>query len=90
MTIDQQPSEADLRARAVASLQKKREFWSHLLAYVLVNGLLVAIWASTGAGFFWPIFPLLGWGIGIVFHALDVFAPTPSERRVRAEMDRLR
>ncbi|MGI8806150.1 MAG: DUF1707 domain-containing protein [Thermoleophilaceae bacterium] len=35
-------------------------------AFVLVNILLVAIWAASGAGYFWPIWPLLGWGIGIV------------------------
>ena len=28
--------------------------------------LLVAIWALTGAGYFWPIWPMLGWGIGVV------------------------
>jgi hypothetical protein len=26
-----------------ASLKEKREFWSHVMAYVLVNGLLVVI-----------------------------------------------
>ena len=35
-------------------------------AFVLVNVLLIAIWAASGAGYFWPIWPLLGWGIGIV------------------------
>ena len=35
-------------------------------AFVLVNVLLIAVWAASGAGYFWPIWPLLGWGIGIV------------------------
>ncbi len=38
----------------------------HLRAYVAVNLLLVAIWALTGAGYFWPIWPILGWGIGVI------------------------
>jgi hypothetical protein len=25
--------------------------------------LLVAIWALTGAGYFWPVWPILGWGL---------------------------
>ena len=83
-------SEEDLRSEAVASLKAKSEFKAHLLAYVLVNALLIAIWAMTGAGFFWPIFPLLGWGIGMTFHAWDVYGRPPSEDKIRREMDRLR
>lgn len=80
----------DLRKEAVARLRAKREFTAHLLAYAMVNALLVAIWAFTGAGFFWPIFPLTGWGIGIAFHAWDTFGRPPTEERIRREMDRLR
>jgi hypothetical protein len=28
--------------------------------------MLIVIWATTGAGYFWPIWPLLGWGVGLV------------------------
>jgi hypothetical protein len=42
-----------------------------------------------GAAFFWPIFPLLGWGIGVAFNAWDVDRPPISEDRIRREMDRL-
>jgi hypothetical protein len=38
----------------------------HLRAYIAVNVMLVAIWALTGAGYFWPIWPILGWGVGLV------------------------
>ena len=34
--------------------------------YVAVMALLVAIWALTGMGYFWPIWPMLGWGIGVL------------------------
>ncbi|HEX6580932.1 MAG TPA: 2TM domain-containing protein [Actinomycetota bacterium] len=79
-----------LRHRAEESLNKKLEFWTHLLAYVLINGVIVAIWAMTGADFFWPAFPIAGWGIGLAFHAWDVYIERPpSEERIRREMDRL-
>lgn len=80
----------EIRERAIARLKAKGEFKVHVLAYVLVNAFLVAIWAVTGAGFFWPVFPLLGWGIGIVFHAWDVYRGEPSEDRIRREIDRMR
>jgi hypothetical protein len=35
-------------------------------SYVAVSVLLVAIWALTGMGYFWPMWPILGWGISFV------------------------
>lgn len=81
----------ELRALAVRRLRAKRELATHAVAYVLVNTMLVVIWFMTGGDyFFWPVFPMLGWGIGLVFHAWDVLAPAPSENRIQAEMDALR
>ena len=34
--------------------------------YVGVSVMLVAIWALTGMGYFWPVWPILGWGISFV------------------------
>lgn len=86
-------NDQELREKALAQIKKKREFGAHLLTFVLVNALLIVIWAATGAGFFWPIFPLLGWGIGLAFHAFNTFrGPSrgPSEAQIAREMDRLR
>jgi hypothetical protein len=60
---------------------------------VLVNAFLVGIWWFTteGDGFFWPVFPILGWLIGIAMHAWETFArPSFREDKVRREMDKLR
>jgi hypothetical protein len=83
-------SERQLRKEAVARINKKHEFASHLVVYLMVNLLLVAIWATTGAGFFWPVFPLMGWGIGLVAHAWETFRRPPSEQQIEREMERLR
>jgi hypothetical protein len=40
-----------------------------LHAYLLVNLMLIVVWAATGADYFWPLWPLLGWGIGLITHA---------------------
>ena len=34
--------------------------------YVGVSVMLIAIWALTGMGYFWPVWPILGWGISFV------------------------
>jgi hypothetical protein len=84
-------SEDELRERAVSRLKKKRDFRSHIFIYVAVNVVLVAIWAVTGGGFFWPIFPILGWGVGVAANAYDVYGRKPiSEDEIRRETERLR
>jgi 2TM domain len=91
MTEERTPvGDADLREQATIRLRKKSEFRAHLLAYVLFNAALVAIWAGTGAGFFWPAIPLLMWGIGLVFHAWDTYRQPFSEEQVQREMQRIR
>ena len=84
------PDDTALREAAVKQLKARRGLQAHVLAYILVNGFLVTVWAVTGAGFFWPAFPLFGWGIGLAFNIWDVLSPEPSNTRIEAEMDRLR
>ena len=83
-----------LRQRALHRLKRKAEFRSHLTSYVLVNAALVVIWAVTsGTGsYFWPIWPILGWGVGIGFHAWETYGQRSeiSEDKIRREMDKLR
>jgi 2TM domain len=88
--LDGTVTKEELRQRAVTQLRKKHDFAANVLAFVLVNGSLIAIWAFTGAGFFWPIFPILAWGIGLFFHAWDVYQQPPTEERICREMDRLK
>lgn len=91
MIDDIRTDEERLRARAVRRLKTQADFRTHLLMYLLVNIGLVVIWVVTGAGFFWPIFPILGWGVGIAAHAWEAFGPERmTEDRIRREMDRLR
>jgi hypothetical protein len=84
-------SEQELRKLAIVRLKKKRDFGTHVVVYVIVNAMLVGIWAVTGAGFFWPIFPILGWGIGVGANAWDVYGrKSITEAEVQRETERLR
>jgi hypothetical protein len=90
MTTDTVQSDPDLRRRAIDRLRKKRGLQAHLIAYVTVNVLLGAVWlAATPDVFYWPIFPLLGWGIGVAFNVWDVYAPQPDEKHIEREMRRM-
>ncbi len=92
MAINQATEPADaLRERAIKRLKKRRDFVGHLLVYVMVNGIVVTIWAMTNAhGFFWPIFPILIWGIGVVMNGWDVYrGDTFSEDQIQREVEHL-
>jgi hypothetical protein len=47
---------------------KQIGFSIHRSVFVCVSAVLVAIWALTGAGYFWPVWPIFGWGIGVFSH----------------------
>ncbi len=71
------------RAKKVAGA--KIGFYIHLTAYVAVNALLVAINLATSTEHLWFKWPLLGWGVGVLVHAIVTFALTKgpvSQRRV--------
>jgi 2TM domain len=91
-SVQVQNDDEQLRQRAVTRLKKRHDFKGHLLIYTLVNAFIVLIWAITDPhGFFWPVFPMVGWGIGVVMNAWDVYGSNGFEERdIRREMDRLR
>ena len=80
-----------LRNVAIEQLRKKRGLQAHVLAYVMVNLFLNALYFfSDPGGFYWPMFPMFGWGIGLVFHIWDVVSPADlSEEKIQREIQRL-
>lgn len=62
------------------NLAKKRAgFKVHLATYLIMNVFFWILWYFTGlqadreSGLPWPVWPMLGWGIGIVFHYAGAF-----------------
>jgi hypothetical protein len=56
-------------------VKKIKGFYIHFIVYVLVNFLLISInlFTLSSESGIWFIYPLLGWGIGIVSHGISVF-----------------
>ena len=63
----------DDKLRRIA--KKRVAFKKVLLIYILVNSMLVGIWYFTAGGesYFWPVWPMLGWGLGILFQFNDAY-----------------
>ena len=68
----------------------RASFRMHLAVYLIVNAGLIAIWAAGGGGSFWPIWPMIGWGIGLGGHFAPIAAgvgtgsPAPRHRSIAA------
>ncbi|MEM9303671.1 MAG: 2TM domain-containing protein [Pseudomonadota bacterium] len=61
------------KKQAKKRINELKVFYAHLVSYVAVSVFLFAINMLTSPGFFWFLFPVLGWGIGIAIHAGLVF-----------------
>ncbi|MEN0002631.1 MAG: 2TM domain-containing protein [Bacteroidota bacterium] len=54
-------------------VKKKRGFYSHFSSYVVMGAFFFILNYLTSPGNWWFHWPMLGWGIGIGFHYVDVF-----------------
>jgi hypothetical protein len=81
--------------RARQRLASEKGFYAHLATYVIVIGALFLINVATGARW-WFFWPAIGWGIGILVHAVSVFGVGSfagrdwEERRLRELIDQER
>lgn len=72
MRLDTNTFENNKYVRAVERVEKLKEFYQNLASYVLVIPFLIFINLRFSPQFQWFWFPMIGWGIGVVFHFLDV------------------
>ena len=80
-------SDEQLREAAIKRIKEKNDFQIHVVVYLAVNIMLVGIWWFTGAGFFWPIFPILGWGVGVAANGYTVYRGNNyTEDQIQREM----
>lgn len=54
-------------------IAEMKDFIEHLVAFVIVNAGLFVLNIVTGPTYLWFLWVVFGWGIGLVFHAVDVF-----------------
>lgn len=90
-------TEEQRRELAILRLKGRHEFRVHLVVYLVVNAALVVLWYLTSQaadgerGLFWPIFPIVAWGIGLAIHGyMTYFPPSLTEDDINRELKRLR
>ena len=65
------PEELDTLARRRANA--KLGWYVHAVAFVLVNAVIFAMSRYAFGSRPWSVYPLLGWGLGLVLHGISVF-----------------
>ncbi|HZH01521.1 MAG TPA: 2TM domain-containing protein [Flavisolibacter sp.] len=59
--------------------QARAAFKRHFIIYLIMSSVFWAIWYFTGGvdytndGLPWPVWPMFGWGIGLLFHYLGAY-----------------
>jgi two-component system LytT family sensor kinase len=60
--------------RAVKRVKELKGFYGNLISYCIIIPFLTAVNFLTSPDHLWFYWPMLGWGIGIAAHAMNVFA----------------
>ena len=73
--------------------RKRASFKYHLISYIMVNGFLWGLWffasrAKVENNFPWPLYPMLGWGVGLCFHFAGAYIH-PGTSLVEKEYEKL-
>lgn len=81
---------AAFREQEAKQILRRRIFLLHLSVYLTTNLFLIVIWSLTGGGYPWFLFPIFGWGIGLVAHLVVAYLLSdPEEIVLRREQQRL-
>lgn len=86
-------TEEERYRQAKKRVDEIKGFYGNLTAYIIVNAFLVVVNLLTSPKHLWFYWPMLGWGIGVIFHGLRVFNYLPflgkdwEERKLKEYMD---
>ena len=77
----------DPRRREARRAAARRGVQFHLAGYLAMVVIVLAVWLTVGltagAWYFWPIWPILGAGIGVLGHAVPIRAMSWSQCRTQ-------
>ena len=62
-----------LEQKVREEVEEIKGFYIHLGVYALINLFLIVLNLITSPAYFWAIWPLLGWGVGLGAHAVATF-----------------
>jgi hypothetical protein len=85
--LDESRDEREARTKILKA--RRAGLAGHAWAYAGVNLFLLAINLLTTPSILWFVFPLLGWGLGLFFHARAGLSKEVSDKAIRREVDKV-
>ena len=88
----EEPSEEQIYEEASRRVKERKRFYSGLATYAIVNAVLVVIWALSGRGHPWFLWPLGIWGVFVIGDALRlfVFGKGSDDEAIRKEVEKMK
>jgi hypothetical protein len=79
--------------RAKKRVENLKAFYIHFMVYILVNAMLLVFNLISAPGNWWFLYPLVGWGIGLIVHgvstfAFGIFGAEWEERKIKKYMEK--
>lgn len=87
-------NEEDKYYLAKKKVENIKGFYGNLAAFIVVNTVLLIVNLVTSPDHLWFYWPLMWWGLGVLFHGLKVFEVLPTlgkdweERKIKEIMDK--
>ena len=79
--------------QAKKKVEDIKGFYGNLIAYIIFNGFFLVLNLLTSPNELWFYWPLIGWGVGVLFHGMKVFNYSPflskdwEERKMKQFME---
>jgi hypothetical protein len=78
-----------LYKKANARAREKKRFFAHFLRWAVMSIFFILVNIFT-SDYFWAIFPIMGWGIGLAMHGIKVYTNEWEDSETERELRRLK
>ena len=82
--------------RAAERVDRKLHFYRNFIAYIIVNAFLALINYFATPEFWWVLFPVFFWGIGVLvdflkaFVFVDIYTEEYRQRKIAEELEKMK
>ena len=81
-------SNDEARQEAIHRLHQRRGFLNYVIGAVVVSLFMVLIWFISGRGYFWPVWVMGGFAVGLIFYGVNQVMHKPlTEDQIQREME---